>query len=313
MNLRSYISFVELPTKIASVIPFTMGVVYSLYRYGKVNLTNLIIMFISMITFDMATTAINNFCDYKNELKHMKDKYEGRNAMFVYNISEKIGLVTIFILLFIATLFGIILTLKTNLLLLGIGIICFFVGIFYTFGPIPISRMPLGEVFSGIFMGLLITFLTIYVSIYDQGYFGIYINGSVVSAQVNIIEAITLFIVSVPLIGGISNIMLANNICDLEDDIKVGRFTLPYYIGKEIAIKLFKYTYYIGYIAIIIGSLVNILPKSALLSIFSLYIVQKNISTFENKQVKSETFIIAVKNFTILGISYVISIAIGLI
>ncbi|MGL5348629.1 MAG: 1,4-dihydroxy-2-naphthoate polyprenyltransferase [Peptostreptococcaceae bacterium] len=313
MNLKAYISFVELPTKVASVIPFIMGVVYTLCRYKEVNIGNLIIMFISMICFDMATTAINNYCDYKNEMKHLKGEYKGRNAMFVYNISQKIALIVIGILLFIATIFGIILTFKTNLLVLAIGVVCFFIGIFYTFGPIPISRMPLGEVFSGVFMGLLIPFLTIYISIYNKGYFGIYIDESMLLMKFNIIEAILIGLVTVPLIGGISNIMLANNICDLEDDIKVGRYTLPYYTGKEIAIKIYKYTYYVCYISIILAVLIGALPKTALLSLFTFYVVNKNIKEFLDKQVKSETFILAVKNFTLIGILYILSIALCLI
>lgn len=313
MNLKAYISFIELQTKVASVIPFIMGFIYTLYRYEEVNVGNLVIMFISMICFDMATTAINNYCDYKNEIKHLKGKYKGKNAMFVYNISQKTALLVIGILLCTAICFGIILTIKTNLLVLAIGMLCFFIGIFYTFGPIPISRMPLGEVFSGVFMGLLIPFLTIYVNVYNQGYFGVYIDEFILSMNFNLIEALTILLVTIPLIGGISNIMLANNICDLEDDIKVGRYTLPYYIGKNVAIKLYKYTYYVCYISIFISVLIGALPKTALLTLFTLYIVNKNIRIFSNKQVKSETFILAVKNFTILGITYIFSIGVCLI
>lgn len=313
MSLRAYLSLVELPTKIASVIPFIMGTVYTYYRYDEINFLNIVIMFISMITFDMATTAINNYCDYKNELKHFENHYEGRNPMFVYNISKNTALYTIYILLFIAITFGIILTFRTNLLVLVIGIACFFVGIFYTFGPIPISRMPLGEVFSGIFMGLLIPFLTIFVNIYSKDYFGINIVNGILLIKFNLIEILVIGLVTIPLVGGIANIMLANNICDLEDDIKVGRYTLPYYISKDIAIKLYKYTYYIGYITIIFSVIVGILPKTALLSILTLYIVQKNINKFENEQIKSKTFITAVKNFSLLGLGYIISILISLI
>lgn len=313
MSLKAYINFVELPTKLASIIPFIMGIAYSLYRYNSANIVNLIIMFISMITFDMATTAINNYCDYKNELKYSSEEYNGRNPMFVYNISEKVGLLVIFTLLTISIIAGIILSLKTNLLVLAIGIICFFVGIFYTFGPIPISRMPLGEIFSGIFMGFIIPFLAIYVSIYNREYFGIYIDNYVILARFNIREIIAILLVTTPLIGGIANIMLANNICDLEEDIKVGRYTLPYYIGKKRSINLFKYIYYFGYIAIVLSIFIDILPKTSIFTFLSLYIVQKNISKFEEKQIKSQTFINAVKNFTFIGAAYVISIFISFI
>lgn len=313
MSLKAYLNFVEIPTKVASVIPFIVGVIYTMYRYGEINVVNLTTMFISMITFDMATTAINNYCDYKNEIKHLDGEYEGGNAMFIHNISQKAGLLTIYILLTIATIFGIILTFKTNILILLIGIVCFSIGIFYTFGPIPISRMPLGEVFAGVFQGFFIPFITIYVSIYNKGFFGIDLDGCMIIAKFSLVEGIAIAMMTIPLIGGIANIMLANNICDLEDDIKVSRFTLPYYITKDVAIKLYKYTYYFVYLSIVVSVITKILPVSALLSILSLCVVQKNISIFEKNTVKSQTFITSVKNFIILGITYILSIMISLI
>lgn len=313
MNLKGYINFVELPTKVASVIPFITGVVYSIYRYGEINVVNLMIMFISMITFDMATTAINNYCDYKNEISHKSGEYKGKNPMFVYGISQKVGLLTIAILLSIATIFGLILVFRTNILILLIGTICFFIGIFYTFGPIPISRMPLGEVFSGVFMGLFIPFITIYSSTNNKEFFGIYLDGGMILAKFSLVEGIVIVMITIPLICGIANIMLANNICDLEDDIKVSRFTLPYYITKDVAIKLYKYMYYFAYVSIFVSIIVRILPISTILAILSLYVVQKNIKIFEKNQIKSQTFITAVKNFMVLGTSYIFSITINLI
>ena len=313
MGIKAYINFIELPTKIASVIPYILGIVYTIYKYDTINLKNVIIMFISMITFDMATTGINNYFDYKDELKYLKSEYKGKNPMFEYNISQKTASITVITLLVISIISGILLAIRTNLLLLIIGVMCFFIGIFYTFGPIPISRMPLGEVFSGFFMGLLIPFLTIYASIYDKGYFGIYLNKEMLFVELNLIHLISISIMTIPIIGGISNIMLANNICDLEEDIKINRFTLPYYIGKSNAIKLFKYIYYVGYISTILSILLGTLPKTSLLHMLSIIIVKKNLKIFENKQIKSKTFVVAVKNFTILGISYIITLALGLV
>ena len=50
MGIKAYINFIELPTKIASVIPYILGIVYTIYKYDTINLKNVIIMFISMIT-----------------------------------------------------------------------------------------------------------------------------------------------------------------------------------------------------------------------------------------------------------------------
>lgn len=312
MGIKGFIRYVELPTKLASVIPYTFGVLYTLFRYGKLNLENLVAMFISMICFDMATTAINNFYDYRNELKHYKEEYNGDNPMFVFGISQKKGSFIIVFLISIAIIFGIVLTYNTNLFVLLLGMICFFMGIIYTFGPVPISRTPFGEAFSGFFMGFFITLLTIYSSIYNDGYFGIFLDGYSIEIKLNLLEGLVILLVSMPLIAGIANIMLANNICDLEDDIKVNRFTLTYYIGKERALKLYRYIYYLGYFAVVFGVFTKLLPVSAVLVLLTIFTINKNIKKLEDKQVKSETFVTAVKNFTMLGITYLFSILVGL-
>ena len=45
--------------------------------------------------------------------------------------------------------------------------------------------------------------------------------------------------------------MLANNICDVERDVVVGRYTLAYYLGPK-ALWLFATLYYIAYLSVIV-------------------------------------------------------------
>ncbi|WP_185650869.1 hypothetical protein [Clostridium sp. DJ247] len=70
------------------------------------------------------------------------------------------------------------------------------------------------------------------------------------NVSINIIEVLYIFLISLPLISGIANIMLSNNICDIEDDLENKRYTLPVYIGSDNALKLYKALYYIAYISI---------------------------------------------------------------
>lgn len=306
MLLRGFLQFVEIQTKVASVIPFTIGTLYALHRYGSFDFKNFIIMFISLISFDMATTAINNYCDYKKAHNNGGYNYEVKNAIEKYNIKESTALAIIFTLLAIAAIFGILLTLNTSLIVLLIGAICFIAGIFYTFGPIPISRMPLGEVFSGIFMGLIITFLSIYIHIYGEGIMTIAYKNDILGISMNIKELSYIFLISIPLINGIANIMLANNICDMEEDIINKRFTLPYYIGKETALRLFGILYYIGYIDVVILVILGIFPLTSLLILITLIPISKNIKVFQDRPSKGETFVLAVKNFIIMNVFYII-------
>ncbi|WML35241.1 1,4-dihydroxy-2-naphthoate polyprenyltransferase [Clostridium sp. OS1-26] len=310
MSLGSFLKFVEIRTKIASVIPFALGAVYSLYHYKSFKFYNFIIMFISLIAFDMATTAINNYCDYKKANKSHLDSCKVENIVIEGSIKESTALVAIFSLLTIAVTFGIILTLNTNIIVLFIGVVSFFIGIFYTFGPIPISRMPLGELFSGFFMGFVILFLSIYIHIYDQNIVSLVYRNNILTLSINVIEIFYIFLYSIPSIVGISNIMLANNICDIEKDIINNRYTLPYYISKKRALQLFKILYFIGYIDIIILFVLKIIPSIAILALITIIPINKNINIFVKKPIKSETFALAVKNFLFMNIIIVFFIGI---
>lgn len=297
MSIKKFFQLVEIKTKLASSIPFFLGSVYAVYRYESFNFINFIIMFISLIAFDMATTAINNYIDNTKAKKNLAAKY---------GVNESKVLLIIFILLTIATIAGIMLTLNTNVVVLFIGVISFIVGILYTFGPIPISRMPLGELFSGFFMGFLIIFLSAYIHVYDDNIVSFTYQNNIITVGINVLEVIFLFLFSIPAIGGIANIMLANNICDLEEDILNNRFTLPYYIGKPMALNLFRLLYYISYFDVVVLVLLNIIPISSLLILLTFAVVNKNIKVFENRPIKNENFVISVKNFAVINLLQIV-------
>nr|WP_264848254.1 1,4-dihydroxy-2-naphthoate polyprenyltransferase [Clostridium sp. E14] len=306
LKVNKFFELVEIKTKLASMIPFFLGTFYALYRYKSFSLANFIVMFISLLTFDMATTAINNYIDHTKA----KNNSAENSLTHKYGINQSKVLLIIFILITIAITAGVILTLNTNIIVLLIGIVSFVVGIFYTFGPIPISRMPLGEAFSGFFMGFIILFLSVYVHIYNTNIIIFAYKSNILSISINVIEIIIIFLVSIPAICCIANIMLANNICDVEEDIQNNRFTLPYYIGKPMALKLFKSLYYISYFDILVLVLFKVLPLESLLIFLTFKTVYKNIKLFEKKPVKSENFIVAIKNFVLINASQIIIIGI---
>ena len=306
MLINKFFQLVEIRTKLASLIPFSLGSVYAIYRYKSFNLNNFIIMFISLIAFDMATTAINNYIDNAKA----KDNSANINLISKYGISKSKVLLIIFTLLTIAAIAGIMLVLNTNIVVLLLGVVSFIVGILYTFGPIPISRMPLGEVFSGFFMGFIIIFLSVYIHIYDTNIIILTYQNNILSVGINVLEILSIFLVSIPSIVGIANIMLANNICDVEEDILNKRFTLPYYIGRPMALSLFKLLYYIGYVDLIVLVVLKMLPLASLIMLLTFIVVNRNIKIFENKPIKSENFILSVKNFVLMNATQVVVIGI---
>lgn len=313
MRISSFFKLVEIQTKLASLIPFLLGNCYAFYRFNRFNTINFFLMFVSLLTVDMMTTAINNYTDYRKANKTEGYNYEVHNAIVRDRLKESGVISTIIILLVIASTTGLILFLRTNMVILILGVISFIVGILYSFGPIPISRTPFGEVFSGLFMGFIITFISVYIHNYNQGIVHISYQNAMVLIMFNLKEIIYIFLVSLPAVIGIANIMLANNICDIEDDIANNRYTLPVYIGKKKSLLIYKVLYYIMFFDII---LLMILGINSLLSFFVLVtfiIVYKNIKLFYEKQTKKDTFITAIQNFALSNSVYVLTISIGIL
>jgi 1,4-dihydroxy-2-naphthoate polyprenyltransferase len=309
LHIRSFFKLVEIQTKLASFFPFLLGTLYALYRFGEVKPVNLIIMFLSMLMFDMFTTALNNYLDYKRAIRKYGFGYEHHNAIVKDKLKESTVLVTLGVLLSVAVVSGIALVWNTNWIVLLVGMLSFGVGICYSFGPVPISRTPLGELFSGFFMGFVIVFLSVYIHIFDRNFITVAWNSFELTFQVQLLELLGILLISVPTMCGIANIMLANNICDIEEDMENRRYTLPVFIGKEKALVLFKWLYWITYLAIGVSVMLRFLPVLCLVSLVTLIPVSNNIREFSKMQTKKETFALSVKNFLVSSAALVLLLA----
>ena len=265
--MKDIIGLVELRTKIASVIPFVVGLLYSVWTFGNFNGVNMILFFIGMLCFDMATTVMNNLMDYvkaKNETYRQEENIIGRSQITVRQAT------IIFAgLLGVATVVGLILVWRTNLILLFVGMLCFIIGIFYTFGPIPISRMPLGEVLSGVAMGFGIFWIVIFLNSPEATFAWMGLEQGMLVVRLALLDHFKVALLSLPLVCTIANIMLSNNLCDLETDITNHRYTLVYYIGKTAALKLYQCLYIMSFVAIIIAVVFRVAPILMLGTIYA--------------------------------------------
>lgn len=313
MTVSSFLKLVELPTKVASVIPFIFASLYTYYTFGTFNFTHAIIMFLGMLIFDMTTTAINNYIDYAKAHKRSGYGYEVHNAMAAYDLSPRLVRCIIYVMLLASALLGIYLVSITNIMVLFLGMACFAIGILYTFGPLPISRTPFGEIFSGFTMGLILPFITMYIHVFDQGILNLTSDKWQLYLTLDLKVLIGIFLVCLPLIYCIANIMLANNLCDMADDLVNKRYTLPIYIGKKAGLTLWASLYYLSYIAILLSVLLGYLPWLSLLTLITFIPIQKNIEQFKVMQTKKDTFVLAIKNFLLISLVYILSLLLGII
>ena len=295
--IKKFLKFVEIQTKITSTFAFANTLMYMLFLKQPINIPLMIIFCIAAFIFDLATTAINNYIDSKDYPDMLPLKRD--RALFL-----------IICMLAVSTVMGLYLAFKTGIVVLLLGALCFGLGIFYTFGPMPISRIPLGEVFSGIAYGMFIPFLMVYINNPDSYIILDYKNG-VLSVHFMLWPLISFLFFSLVNTFTTSNIMVANNTCDLEKDVAVNRHTLIFYIGQKNGVRVFATLYYLCYAAVIAMVALKILPIIALIFLLSFPLVESNIRVFRKEQIKSKTFITAIKNFIIVNTSYFIALTLS--
>ena len=288
-KLAIFFEFVELRTKVASVFPMLAGFLWTYYRLGRFNWVNASLFALAVLSFDMCTTAINNAVDYHKAVD------------LDYKTSENV----------IGVIVSLVIVSRTDALLLVLGGLCFLIGIGYTYGPMPLSRLPLGEVFSGLTMGFGIFFLAVYMTAYDQLLWSQW-SGGMVTIGWNWALTLELFCYSLPLVSLIAGIMLANNTCDLEVDIRNHRFTLVYYLGKARAVTLYTGLQVLPWLVLLGLALTGRLPVWGLVVLAGLALHWPKVAAFRAKQVKRETFVLSVQSFVLVASLYCAWLLLGI-
>lgn len=299
MNFKIFAELVELKAKTASIFPFIMGMLYSWYHFQQLSVKNMLLFFISMLFFNMAVDILDNYMDYHNATDSHDYKHE-TNIIGRENLSLPLIKSLIFTFILIASLIGIYLAITTSWIILWLGIFSFMIGIFYSAGPRPLSSLPVGELASGITMGIIIPLICVYLNVYNLTDFNSPLIGQV-----------TLF--SLPSAFAIANLMLANNTCDLEEDELNKRYTLVHYLGKARALKLFKLLVLLSFFVATLATYLNIMPWTVYLIWLVFPKIWKNTQRYTKKQVKLETFPLAVQNLAIFVLAQTLFFLIGIL
>jgi 1,4-dihydroxy-2-naphthoate octaprenyltransferase len=295
--MKRFLGFVEIQTKITSVFAFLMTIAYLWAKGFVIRWGATVLFFAAMFLFDLTTTAVNNYMGSKD---HGESPHYGRPA----------ALLIIASLLALSVAGGLWLVFMTDTVVLLAGGLCFLFGIFYSYGPVPISATPLGEALSGLFYGFFIPFLLFYINLPAGSLFSLALAGQTLDISVNLVVLLhLLLLLAVPVLTT-ANIMLANNICDVERDRVSQRYTLPQYLGRK-SVYLFAGLYYLCYAAIIATAAAGVVSPICLLSLLTIVPVQRNIKKFFAEQVKSKTFVVSVQNYVIIMGALTVTIFLG--
>lgn len=276
-----FLELVEIKAKTASILPFILGACYSWYNFHSIHPGLLVAFFIAMFIFNMSVDILDNYNDYHHAVDE-KNYKQNTNIIGREHLSLRLVFGLMISMILISAVIGIVIAAITGWPVLVMGIMCYLVGVFYSSGPRPLSSLPLGELFSGPTMGFMITLLCVYINTYQDFTW----DWSTV---------LGVLLISLPDTLWISNLMLANNTCDLEEDEKNQRYTLSHYLGKENSVRLFVIMNVIAILALAAAVFVGIAPWTVLLSLLVLPLIIKNVRMYINKQVKKETFPCAVK------------------
>lgn len=296
--IQKFNALVQIQTIIISALPYIIGSLMASYYYHHFNLSYCLWLFLAVISFHLAVNGHNQYTDYLRYKKNHVTSYN--NILEKFNISRKWARNVIILLTLVSATIGIILSFKVGWIILLIGFFSYLIGYCYSGGPYPILKTPFGEPASGITMGYNITLLGIYVNIYNIHPFDSFFWAKAI-------------IVACPAIFVIANVMLANNICDVEEDVKIGRKTLPFYIGRKNALIVLCIYYALAYIFLILSVVLHYLPTLALGGLLTIPLVYRSTRTFVKDPHKETTFKGILTNVLLVLVSEIIFSLIGLV
>ncbi|WP_410795658.1 UbiA family prenyltransferase, partial [Listeria monocytogenes] len=111
-------------------------------------------------------------------------------------------------------------------------------------------------------MGFMISLICVYLNTYQN-------------FSWDILNLSKIFLISLPNTLWIANLMLANNLCDKEEDEKNHRYTLVHYTGIRGGLLLFAISNSIALLAIVFEFLFGLAPVTVLLSLLLIPFIYK--------------------------------------
>lgn len=208
-------------TWVASALPALFGALYSWNRGYALSPLKALALVATCVLMQSAVNALNDYFDFIKGTDSREDNVEENDAALVYSgvdpkNAKRLGIG----FLILAAVLGLACCAGRGFAPLAVGMFGGAMILLYSGGPLPVSYLPIGELISGFTMGGLIPV-------------------GVVACATGRVEAEVL-LYSLPFILGIALIMMSNNGCDIEKDLRAGRRTLPALLGRGRTLTLFR-------------------------------------------------------------------------
>lgn len=299
MKKQGWYELVEPRTLFNSILPLLLGMMYAWYNFQHLNWLESCEMFIATLVLQIALNVNDGYWDYKHAKAHNLPEAQ-ENPIGKYHLTMNSVKWVLILLFAISMINAFLIGFQTNWIIWLIGSICYAIAISYSTGPHPMSGSPFSELAAGLAMGLGIFLVMIYVNVHGIVAFDWHFTWPIIlAAGIGIICN--------------SNVMLANNLCDREEDIAHGRHTLVYYIGVQNSLYLLTFNYVLGFIMTIAAVGVHVMPWSILLIFLAIPLLIKNMKYTWKIQSKQTTFPKIIKNTQVLCLLELVGFLIGII
>ncbi|NRD76247.1 1,4-dihydroxy-2-naphthoate polyprenyltransferase [Bacillus sp. BRMEA1] len=225
-------------TLTAAFVPVVLGTALAVDQ-GNFHFGLFLAMLVACLLIQAATNMFNEYYDFKRGLDH--EQSVGISGSIVRDgIKPKTVMNLALSCYGISLLLGVYICMNSSWYLALVGLVCMAVGYLYTGGPFPISYTPFGELFSGLFMGMIIILISFFIQ-----------TGTVTSTSI---------LFSIPIFILVSAINLSNNIRDLDGDRENGRKTVAVLLGKKRATILLAIMFTFSYLWVLGLILSHIAP-----------------------------------------------------
>jgi 1,4-dihydroxy-2-naphthoate octaprenyltransferase len=211
-GFADFLKIVDIRTKIVSVSSLLVGSAWALataperFSWGLFGL-----MAVATVLIDMGTTGFNSHFDFVTGVDTRESDQERFKALVQSDIDPRLALHLSFALFAVAVPLGLAIGARAGWGVVAAGASCMVFAYFYSGGPHPISRTPVGEFFAGGLLGGALVVIAAYV-------------------HTRSLDAATLLL-GLPSTLVIAAILSTNNACDRVGDARAGRRTLAIVLG----------------------------------------------------------------------------------
>lgn len=297
MTWKLFSELTEIKTAPLDLMWVVYAAAFSYYQFGDFNWIYVLPCMVLVIFFHLIVNMQNNYMDYKNS--STKGDYRTKTSTIgTSGIALSVVKKWLIGLSILPMVGGLILAYYTGWPTLVIGLIATVFGLGYSGGPKPLNSTILCE-FSVAFP-IAICIPTTYVYL---GTLGVHnFDGKLL---------LLIVLASLPNFFAFFATQLANNICDVDQDVLNGRKTMVSYIGVSKALKVYWGLMTASFVAVIVAVIFGAAAWIDLLTLAFFYVVYQNTKIINTNQNKKEIYGVIVKMNSSISVIFILLLSIA--